>query len=411
MFDHINAEIVAIGTEILLGEITDTNSVYLAQQLRDLGVNVYYMTSVGDNKERIENALRIALGRADVVLTCGGLGPTVDDMTRESVAAATDRELVFHQVLLDQIAARFAMFRAQMTDNNRLQAYLPADAIVVENPVGTAPAFIVEHQGKVVMSLPGVPREMKFLLQEKMIPYLKQRYRLGIIKARNLRVAGIGESALDELIGKELLEGSNPSIGLAAHHGVIDVRITVKAADDAAAEAMLNAHEVLVRERIGEYIFGKDKDTLEATLAQLMQQTGAKLAVIEAGISDAVIDKLEQASGNRTLFTLAQGYAHPTEFYQAMPEVQGLAFRDAAVQTAERICQRSGADAAIVIICDPDVNESADSEGATALAIYTPEKAHSRIYGFGGKAEMTRTWVSRWAMSQVWRSFREKYQA
>src|SRR5574341_2479699 len=132
---NINAEIIAIGTEILLGEITDTNSVHIARVLRDLGVNLYFMTSVGDNEQRIADAIRIALSRAQVVITCGGLGPTVDDMTRQAAARATKRGLTFHQELLDKIAERFAGFRANMTDNNRRQAYVPDNAIVIENPV------------------------------------------------------------------------------------------------------------------------------------------------------------------------------------------------------------------------------------------------------------------------------------
>jgi molybdenum cofactor synthesis domain-containing protein len=185
MTQQVNAEIVAIGTEILLGEITDTNSVHIARVLRDIGINLYFMTSVGDNEQRIADAIRIAMSRADVVITCGGLGPTVDDMTRQAVALATERGLTFHQSLLDKIADRFASFKVQMTENNKRQAYLPDDAILVENPVGTAPSFVVEYQGHSVISLPGVPRDMKFLLSEKIVPYLRERFNLSneIIKA------------------------------------------------------------------------------------------------------------------------------------------------------------------------------------------------------------------------------------
>src|SRR5664279_3009250 len=214
-----NAEVIAIGTEILLGDLTDTNSVFIARTLRDLGVNLYFMTHVGDNEKRIADAIRIALGRAQIVITCGGLGPTIDDMTRQAVADATGRGLTFHQELLDQIAERFRGFRATMTENNRRQAYVPDNAVIIENPVGTAPSFAVENDERVVISLPGVPREMKFLMIEKVVPYLRLRYGISgkVIKAKILKAAGIGESALDEMIGKELLEASNPTVGLAAH--------------------------------------------------------------------------------------------------------------------------------------------------------------------------------------------------
>ncbi len=228
---ELNAEVIAIGTEILLGDLTDTNSVFIARTLRDLGIDLFFMTSVGDNEKRIGDAIGIALSRAQIVITCGGLGPTIDDMTRQAVAAATGRGLTFHQELLDQIAERFKGFRSPMTENNRRQAYVPDNAVVIENPVGTAPCFAVEYGDQVVISLPGVPREMKYLLIEKVVPYLREHYGITgkIIKAKILKVAGIGESALDELIGKELLEAANPTVGLAAHSGQIDVRITAKA--------------------------------------------------------------------------------------------------------------------------------------------------------------------------------------
>jgi nicotinamide-nucleotide amidase len=407
--DAVNAEIVAIGTELLLGEITDTNAVYLAQQLRDIGINLFFKTTVGDNEARIESALRIAMSRADVILTSGGLGPTIDDMTRQSVAHATDRELVFHQALLDMIAARFATFNTTMTDNNKRQAYLPADAIVIENPVGTAPSFIVEHGSKVIISLPGVPREMKYLMAEAVIPYLKRKFKLGTIRKRNLKVAGIGESSLDAMIGDDLLNGSNPSIGLAAHHGVIDVRITAKADDEAAANIMLDAHEQLLMQRIGSYVFGKDSDTLENTLVELLKQNDTKLAVLEAGLDDAIIAKLKSIPQGEAAIASASTYATPEAAFAAYPAFAATPMRDFAAQVAQHIAQEAGTEIGIAILSLPDVNESADNNEATAVAIYSSVRAQSRVYGFGGKSDMTRTWVSRWAMSAAWRMLREKY--
>jgi nicotinamide-nucleotide amidase len=407
--DAVNAEIVAIGTELLLGEITDTNAVYLAQQLRDIGINLFFKTTVGDNEARIESALRIAMNRADVIITSGGLGPTIDDMTRQSVASATDRGLVFHQSLLDMIAARFATFNTTMTENNKRQAYLPADAIVIENPVGTAPSFIVEHGGKVIISLPGVPREMKYLMTEAVIPYLKRKYKLGTIQKRNLKVAGIGESSLDDMIGDDLLNGSNPSIGLAAHHGVIDVRITAKADDEPTARAMLDAHELILMERIGSYVFGKDGDTLENTLVDSLRKHDAKLALLEAGIDDAIIGKLKSIPHGETVIARASTYATPEVAFAAYPTFTPTSMREFAAQVAQHIAQETGAEIGIAILTLPEVNESADNNEATAVAIYSPVRAQSRVYGFGGKSDMTRTWVSRWAMAAAWRLLREKH--
>ena len=239
--NELNAEVIAIGTEILLGDLTDTNSVFIARTLRDLGINLFFMTSVGDNEKRIADFIRIALSRAQIVITCGGLGPTIDDMTRQAVAAATDRGLTFHQDLLDQIAERFKGFRSQMTENNKRQAYVPDNAVIIENPVGTAPSFVVEYDDRVVISLPGVPREMKFLMNEKVVPYLRQKFGITnqIIKEKILKVAGIGESSLDDAIGTTLLEASNPTVGLAAHSGQIDVRIAAKAETTDQADTLI----------------------------------------------------------------------------------------------------------------------------------------------------------------------------
>ena len=265
----VNAEIIAIGTEILLGEITDTNSVYLSRQLRDLGINLFFMTSVGDNEARITRAIELALERAQIVITCGGLGPTIDDMTRQGVAAAVNRPLEFHQELLDVISLWFAGFRSEMTENNRRQAYVPQGALIIENPVGTAPSFVVETGNRCIISLPGVPREMKFLFETRVAAYLREHYALGgsIIKARVLKTAGAGESALDAMIGDDLLTASNPTVGLAAHSGQVDVRITAKAPSLEEADAMIAATEAVLRARIGEHVFGVDGDKLDDALA------------------------------------------------------------------------------------------------------------------------------------------------
>jgi nicotinamide-nucleotide amidase len=414
MPENINAEIVAIGTEILLGEITDTNSVFIAKALRDIGINLFFMTSVGDNEKRIADAIRIAMGRSDVVITCGGLGPTIDDMTRQAVATATNRNLTFHQTLLDAIAERFSGFRAQMTDNNRRQAFLPDNATLIENPVGTAPSFVVEHQGHIVISLPGVPREMKFLMNEKVIPYLKERYKLGtgIIKAKVLKTAGIGESLLDHEIGTTLLEMSNPTVGLAAHAGQVDVRITAKADSVAMADEMIALVEEQIRQRVGKFIFGIDDDEIETVLVQLLVENGLTLAVSETGVGDPIGQHLKRVTGNEKAFIKDEVYDSPVNVQQALQLESGLPIREMAEKVAEMVCKSNHASAGIAVVSHPDMDDQhADSEGGTAIAVYTPERARSRVYGFGGQGETAPTWVSTWAMSMLWQMLQEKTSA
>lgn len=399
MAQHINAEILSIGTEILLGEITDTNSVHIARALRDIGISVYLMTSLGDNEMRISEAVRQALARADVVITTGGLGPTVDDMTRQGVATATERELVYHQSLLDDIASRFAGFRANMTENNRRQAWLPQDATLLENPVGTAPCFLVEHEGSVVISLPGVPREMRFVLAQRVLPLLQQRYRLGVIRAHVLRAAGIGESALDNLIGKDLLEASNPTVGLAAHSGVVDIRVTARADDGAQADALIAEAAERLQQRVGPWLFGTGDDSIEAALVLRLAATGRNLALSETGLGHALVDRLGTVPEYRQVLCHAEAHDSPA----ALPAADGE-LREQASSYVRALAQQHGAQVAIVVISDPDrLEDQADRDVGTAVAVSVDGTVSSRVYGFGPRSREARLWTGTWSMAQAWR--------
>lgn len=394
MSAHVNSELISIGTEILLGEITDTNSVYLARQLRDVGINVFYMTSVGDNRQRIADTIRTAMKRSNLVITCGGLGPTVDDMTRQAIADATDRGLEFHQHLYDQIAERFKSFRATMTENNRQQAYLPTGAIPLENPVGTAPSFAVEHNGSIVISLPGVPRELKFLMTEKVLPLLRARYDLGVIKARVLHTAGVGESVLDDMIGRALLEAGNPTVGLAAHNGQVDVRITAKADHVEDADAMIGGVELELRERIGKYIFGADDETLEVVLAALLAERGATVAIIDAGLNSALITLLDGAVAQTALYDTPDALRSALD----MPDATLRQLTEAAAHSMNS----SDATIVIAVASRPDVNESADSSESTSVTVRMGDIVRTRVYGFGARSELVRSWIKTWALAQAW---------
>lgn len=404
MVHDVNAEIVAIGTEILLGEITDTNSVFIAKLLRDIGVNLYFMTSVGDNERRISEAIGIAMGRAQIVITCGGLGPTIDDMTRQAVAIATNRELVFHQELLDAIAERFSGFRAKMTENNRRQAFLPAQSVVIENPVGTAPSFIVEHEDHVIISLPGVPREMKFLMNERVIPYLKDKFKLGegIIKAKVLRTAGIGESMLDNEIGITLLQMSNPTVGLAAHAGQVDIRITAKAPSERIADEMIQDVEMQIRDRVGKYIFGTDNEEIETVLTSLLHESHRQVAICEAGGVNLLSQRMRSTSNGEAVLAGIEVYSDPDVLRQNLQLVE-LPLREVAERTAWRLCQTYKATAGIAIVSRPDMDDQhSDSESGTAIAVWYDDNVRSRVYGFGGQGETAPQWASTWAMSTLW---------
>lgn len=292
------AEIITIGTELLLGEITDTNSTYIARNLRDIGVDLYRKTTIGDNARRIAHAISEGLARSDVIITTGGLGPTVDDPTREAVALAMGVDVEFQPELWEQIQRRFERFGRKPTENNRRQAFIPKGAIPMENPVGTAPCFIWQTaEGKAVISLPGVPREMEYLMQESVIPYLREHFSLhGVILARVLHTSGMGESVIDEIIGDlEML--NNPTVGLAAHSGQVDVRITAKAESIEQAMEMIAHIELEARQRLGRAIYGADEETLELVVAKHLQHLGWRLVALEFGLGGLLLRRLANIPG------------------------------------------------------------------------------------------------------------------
>ena len=304
----MKAEIVAVGTELLLGQILDTNSAYIAQQLTTVGLDLHFKSTVGDNLERIKGTLRTALNRADFVITTGGIGPTLDDLTREAAAEVLGRPLVFQPHLFDQIRDFFTRLGRTVSENNRKQAYIPEGALPIENPVGTAPGFIAEENGKAILAVPGVPHEMRYFMEHSVLPYLRKR--LGIqevIVSRVLKLFGIGESMVDERIKDLIEQGSNPTIGLLAHTqiGEIHIRLTAKAGEKEAAQALNTALEAKIRERLEEFIFGTDEETYEGVLGGLLEKSGFTLAVAEMGFGSSIGQTLKTMAGARGFFTAA----------------------------------------------------------------------------------------------------------
>jgi len=367
-----SAEIITIGTEILLGEIVDTNSAYLARRLRDLNVDVFRTSTIGDNAQRIASIIRETLERTEIIITTGGLGPTVDDPTREAVALAFGVELEFRPELWEQIVERMSRFGRTPTENQKRQAYIPKGAIPVNNAVGTAPAFIVEQGNKCVISLPGVPREMEYLAENDVFPYLKQRYKLsGLIKARVLHTAGMGEGAIDEKIGDlELL--ANPTVGLAAHYGMVDIRITAKAESDKKADELIAEVEKTIRKTLGRVVYGADAETLEDVVLGTLVKKGLTLAAIEINTGGELSRRLSAAGsacflGGKILPGLAAG--------------QSLA--DALAGEMKTL----GADVALGLTARPATGKS-----EVDLILITPEGQKVETRGYGGHPKNVPAW-------------------
>jgi len=280
-----SAEIITIGTEILLGEIVDTNTRYIARVLRGMGVDLFRTITIGDNVDRIADAIRNSMKRAEIVITTGGLGPTVDDPTREAVARAAGSELEFREDLWEQVVETISRYGRKPSENQRRQAYAPRGALGIRNPVGTAPCFIVETDRNAVISLPGVPNEMEYILHESIVPYMQKRFNLDeIIKIKVLHCSGMGEGSIDEKISDlEML--SNPTVGLAAHTGVVDIRIAAKAKNEGDADRMIANVESDIRSRLGDTVFGVDEDQLVDAALNAAASRGWSLVAIESNMN------------------------------------------------------------------------------------------------------------------------------
>ncbi len=371
----MQAEIVSIGTELLLGEIVDTNSAWIAQQLTTIGLNLYYTVTVGDNLQRIADVLRSCLRRSDIVITTGGLGPTVDDVTREAVAAATDRELALHEGLLQEIACFFAQRDHQMTDNNRNQAFLPEGSRVIRNPVGTAPAFSVEHNRHLIICLPGVPHEMRYLMEHDVLPYLSERYGLhGVIKTRILHTCGIGESTIDSKIG-DLMRLANPTVGTAAHPGQTDVRIVAKSESEGGASALIEPVEKELRARLGEYIFGTDQETISDIVAQLLAARGLSLALADGATDGELARWLSGASKGTATFAGAAILSGKESVHRALGisadfiARRGFPSQAVADEGARAIRRIYGADMGLAVIGPSNSNAAGAGEVYFSLAL------------------------------------------
>lgn len=379
----MRAEIISIGTELLLGEIIDTNAAWLAQQLAAIGVDVYFRTTVGDNVGRIAAAIQIGMQRADVIITTGGLGPTVDDMTREGIANAVGAPLELNHELVEQIRARFAKWGRTMSENNVKQAYIPQGATPVENPVGTAPCFIVEHEGHSIFVLPGVPREMKHLTETRVLPWLREKAGdSSIILSKILRTCAVGESVIDEKIA-DLETESNPTVGLAAHSGQTDVRITTKAATRAEAEKMLAEMEARVRERLGDWIYGEGAETVEQVVARMLTAKQKTVAIAESNTLGKIAELLrstpEGLNITDNLIRLNDDEVNDSN----------------AEQIANMLRSQTGADIALTVLSTMGAQDMylADT-GKTAIAISSDSKTRSYTYPVGGMGEMAQQWTA-----------------
>jgi nicotinamide-nucleotide amidase len=380
----MRAEILSCGTELLLGHITDTNATYLAQSLAPLGIDLYYVSQVGDNQGRIVETLQRAWDRSDLIIMTGGLGPTEDDLARESISALLGETMQIDPDLEKDLRLRFARMGIQMPESNVKQATLIPSARTIVNPIGSAPGWWVEKDGRIIVTMPGVPREMYRMWENEVIPSL-MRYTGSVIFTRILRVTGMGESSVEDVL-KTYLHSTNPTIATYAKDDAIDVRITAKAATQEEARSLVESMEEQIRPILGNAVFGIDKQTLASVIGSLLQQRQQTISVMESLTGGLLSSTITDVSGSSSYFV--GGYvSYSTDLKEELgvpAEIlaeHGAISEETARAMAHVIRERLGTDYGLAITGVAGPNEQ---EGKPVGTVYIAIEGPQGIYGAKG---------------------------
>jgi len=389
----VRAEVISVGTELLLGQIVDTDAAYLSRLLPQFGIDLHYRVTVGDNQARLADAIRTALSRADIVFTIGGLGPTADDLTKETVAEVVGDEMFLHEESAERLKAFFAARGIEMPAANLKQALIPTRGRILANPLGTAPGAAFENDGKVVIVLPGPPREFTEMVDSQVVPYLREFVgeTAEVIRSRVLRLAGIGESSAAEKVG-DLLDGSNPTVAPLAGAGEVHLRITAKAATASQAEEMIDATDARITAILGNVIFGRDDESLEKVVVRMLIERHLTLATAESCTGGLIGNRITDIPGSSE--TYQAGFV--TYANQAKKEILGVdeqllseygaVSEQVARAMAEGARRVSGVDIAISVtgIAGPTGGTDAKPVGLVWMALAAADETIAFEHRFSG---------------------------
>ena len=350
----MSSEVIAVGTELLLGEIANTNAVYLSKRLAELGINVYRHTSIGDNLHRVREALGDAFSRADIVITTGGLGPTADDITKEAAAEHFGLDMELHEPSLAHIAEFFARIGYEMKENNKRQAYFPSGALILDNPAGTAPGCIIHKDEKICILLPGPPKELSAMYERHIKSYL-QPYSREVLVSRTLKFVGLGESAMEDAIKDIIQSQTNPTIAPYAvgKASEVTLRICAKAKEEKEAEKLIEPVVKKIMGRVGEYVYGMDDDSLAGVVVNKLVEKGLTLAAAESITGGAFASEVVSIPGASEVFNESYvTYSNESKMRLLGVKEETLRmFGAVSAETAEEMAhgaaKQSGADLAI----------------------------------------------------------------
>ncbi len=396
----MKAELISTGTELLLGQILNTNARFLGQRLAQLGIDIFFQTTVGDNETRLVEAFNAALGRADLIIVTGGLGPTTDDLTKETIAGILGLNLFLDNVSLARVEEFFRLRGKQMPEANKKQALIPEGAAVVPNQTGTAPGLIIETAGKIIIVLPGPPIENIPMFTETIEPFLKKKIGKGksVIVSRMLKILGMGESTIEERI-KDLVEAqTNPTIAFLAPRGEVFIRLTAKAKTEAAAGKVIGKVEKEIRKRLGDYIYGADEETMEEVVAGLLKKHGLTLSAAESCTGGLIAKRLTGIPGVSENFMygiVPYSNEAKTQLLGISPEViekYGAVSEETALEMVKGVRQAGGTDLAVAVtgIAGPSGGTPEKPVGLVYISFADHDTTIVQRYIFAGDREVVR---------------------
>ena len=385
------AELIAVGTELLLGNIANTNAQMISQSLSALGINVFWHTVVGDNPGRLEEALDIARRRADIILTTGGLGPTYDDLTKQTICAAFGKKLVLHPDILEDIRDFYtSALHVPMPENNTQQAQLPEGCTVFDNPVGTAPGCAFEDSGVHVLMLPGPPHECETMLRRHVEPYLRALSK-EVIVSHDIMTFGMGESSVDQLLHEKMSHMKNPTLATYAKPSEVRLRATAKAESVQAAEEMLTPVVAGVKAALGDVVYGIDVKGLEEVCFQLLRERGWTFATAESCTGGLVAQRITALPGASNVYRggvvsyWTDVKAQVLGVSREILDTYGAVSEPTARAMAEGACRITGAEMAVSVtgVAGPDSDERGNPVGLVYIGLATPEGTFCRRCEFG----------------------------
>ncbi|HZT38309.1 MAG TPA: competence/damage-inducible protein A [Bryobacteraceae bacterium] len=404
-----DAEIIAVGSELLTPQRTDTNSLYLTGKLNDMGVEVVRKTIVGDDRRRLANVILSALESAKIVILTGGLGPTEDDVTRDAVALALGRGQTFRPEIADWLEQRFARAGRKMAEINKRQAFVIDGAIALANRNGTAPGQWIEHRDRIVMLLPGPPGELKPMFEAECVPRLEARLPKQVIRTRFYRVAGIAESDLDALIAPVYQAYSNPATTILAAPGDIQVHLRARARTEEEAEALLNQISPRIEELLGDRVYSRDGSPIEAVVGAMLRDRGATLAVAESCTGGMLGERITSVAGSSEYF--AGGFLTYTDRMKtevlgidpALIEQFSAVSEPVAVAMAAAARKCAGASYALSVtgIAGPGGGTEATPVGTVFIGFAAPSREEAKRFHFHGDRERVRTFAVQNALEML----------